>query len=1113
MQLHESPLMSKVIHGARVTGRDFDGTAWQAQCEVVVRSAEGNDRLLLRQDGRIAEIEPAPDAGSLLLHAQNRDTLWVLAQAKGQGGKSARVGLRCLVPMQAVSSESAFEIGVDQRVADSLHQQMRIDQPVVASAVEWLTDEFVCPVAGDEALGRVFVCPRERGDVRAMQLIGRRFRLDLKRDDQQVFWVERTAKHRASEDDACIVMTGAIRFVDASAGVQPQEPSQRLLLDTAVTSFGTYLELWGLYGQKEWVREITRAAELQALPYTACVPASDEGGGWRLTVQPEALSAFRRRWERLASDEDQLELDDDPPDWRSDYYTDLGQRDRRRLFSGNPHWEMTSLVVEGRSEKRPPQCGYVFLSLKGHRTLHERRLAAWRAIDSGAGVKTLRALLQDVPTPTQRPSTLTALTPYARQSFRSGRPTTRQEEAVRVALNTPDIALIIGPPGTGKTQVIAALERRLSELNEGQLIAHDVLVSSFQHDAVENALERTEVYGLPAVKVGGSARRRDEFDPVNAWRERKEQAMSARVQQMEQSDPAAPLLVELDRQVHRLLLLGVEPGLRQRALDDLDASLTALDRLGIRPGAAWQSDWENYREQPPEPAQVAQSLSPARRRMLLRRVRALRCQAVAFGDDGPAQAYKVLGLLRHEAGLLTVADQALLLRASDVDAMPDAALLEALSSLRDALIDRLQPDWRPIVQRHRLDDHARGLLQRLQTELADKMRESRHGVHGVLTRYRDALSAYPDQVNRAVKAYSSIVGATCQQAASRHMSLLKTDKPDAPSMKSLQFGSVIIDEAARANPLDLFVPMALASRRIVLVGDHRQLPHLLDSEIEDEIRAERGDQASSKVYRDSLFERLWRQLQQRAAADGFSRVVMLDTQFRMHPRLGDFVSRQFYESAGLGRVHSGRPDKDFEWLVPGHGMSVCAWIDVPQARGLEDRSGSSRRRMAEVQRVAREVSRLLRELPEDRSIGVITFYAAQRDAIVAELGKPDAKRLYIGTVDAFQGKEFDVVVMSVVRSNALLLPHPLPASSARDGEADESEPHRLAQERAWSRKYGHLRTANRLNVAMSRQRRLLIAVGDRGMFEGEAARAAVPEMCAFLDFCDAEARLHAGETP
>ena len=117
------------------------------QSEVVVRSVEGGGRLLLRQDDRIAEIEPAPDAGSLLLHAQNLDALWVLAQARVQG-KSARVGLRCLVPMQAVSSESAFEIGVDQRVADSLHQQMRIDQPVVASAVEWLTDEFNLPGGG-----------------------------------------------------------------------------------------------------------------------------------------------------------------------------------------------------------------------------------------------------------------------------------------------------------------------------------------------------------------------------------------------------------------------------------------------------------------------------------------------------------------------------------------------------------------------------------------------------------------------------------------------------------------------------------------------------------------------------------------------------------------------------------------------------------------------------------------------------------------------------------------------------------------------------------------------------------------------------------------------------
>jgi DNA polymerase III delta prime subunit len=1111
MQLHESPLLSKDIHGARVVSRNFDAKGWKTQREVVVRQAEGE--LLLRQDDRIVALEAAPDAGPLLLHAQNLEVLWLLAQVKGQGSQSPRVGLRCLVPMQAVQCVSAFEIGVDQRVADSLHQQKRIDRPAVALAVEWLSEEFLCPEEGDGSMPRIFVRPRERGDAQAIQLIGRRFRLDLKRDERHVFWVERTAKHRAHDDDACVVMRGPIRFVDASAGVQPQEQNERLLLDTAVTSFGTYLELWGFYGQKEWEREITRVAKLQALPYTACVSASDEGGGWRLTVQPDASNAFRGRWKKLASDDDQVELDDDAPDWSSDYYTDLEHRDRRRVFRGKPRWLHDGLVVEGESRKQPPSSGYVYLSLAGHRTQHERRLSARRAIDSGAGVKTLRALLQDVPTPTQRPSNLTALTPYARQSFRSGKPTAKQEEAVRVALNTPDIALIIGPPGTGKTQVIAALERRLSELNEGQVIAHDVLVSSFQHDAVENALERTEVYGLPAVKIGGSSRRRAGFDPVESWRERKEREMSVRLQQVEHSEPAARLLAELDQQVHRLLLLGVNPGQRQRALDDLQALVEALGRLRIRPSAAWQSDWDSYREEPTDPALAAQTLSPVRRKTLTRQVRALRCQSVAFGDDGAAQAYKVLGLLKGEAGLLTAEDQALLLQASAMDGVPDTTLLDALSALRNILLDHLRFDWRPVVQRHRLDDQVRTLLQRLQTELAQKVRESRHGVHGVLTRYRDALGAYPDQVHRAVKAYSSIVGATCQQSASRQMSLLKTDRQEISSMKSLQFGSVIIDEAARANPLDLFVPMALASRRIVLVGDHRQLPHLLDSEIEEEIRAEHGDQASSEVYKRSLFERLGRQLQQRAAADGFSRVVMLDTQFRMHPRLGDFMSRQFYESAGLGKVHSGRAAQDFEWLAPGHGLSVCAWIDVPQAKGLEERSGSSRQRMAEAQQVAREVSRLLKELPEERSIGVITFYAAQRDAIVAALGNPDAKRLHIGTVDAFQGKEFDVVVLSVVRSNTLPLPRSLPASSAGGGEVEDSEPHRLAQERAWSRKYGHLRTANRLNVAMSRQRRLLIAVGDRSMFEGDAAREAVPELRAFLDFCDEEARLHAKETP
>ena len=94
-------------------------------------------------------------------------------------------------------------------------------------------------------------------------------------------------------------------------------------------------------------------------------------------------------------------------------------------------------------------------------------------------------------------------------------PNDRQWLALDVALNTPDIALVQGPPGTGKTRVIAALQARLAENDEGvdpNGLAGNTLLTSFQHDAVENAAAATRVMGLPAVKVGfrrGSAEVRD----------------------------------------------------------------------------------------------------------------------------------------------------------------------------------------------------------------------------------------------------------------------------------------------------------------------------------------------------------------------------------------------------------------------------------------------------------------------------------------------------------------------------------------------------------------------------------------------------------------------------
>ena len=167
-------------------------------------------------------------------------------------------------------------------------------------------------------------------------------------------------------------------------------------------------------------------------------------------------------------------------------------------------------------------------------------------------------------------------------------------------------------------------------------------------------------------------------------------------------------------------------------------------------------------------------------------------------------------------------------------------------------------------------------------------------------------------------------------------------------------------------------------------------------------------------------------------------------------------------------------------------------------------------RRAEATAIAKEVKRIADSCGPTLSIGVISFYRAQcdliLDALVDEgLAEEDDgeirisrsyrqtesgdERLRVGTVDAFQGKEFDVVFLSIVRANDVVV------SDQKEGDE---------RERLLNGKYGHLRLANRLNVAMSRQRKLLVAVGDKRMAEDHVSEEAVPALTAFLKLCREE---------
>ncbi|MNL56052.1 hypothetical protein D3C87_1795160 [compost metagenome] len=102
------------------------------------------------------------------------------------------------------------------------------------------------------------------------------------------------------------------------------------------------------------------------------------------------------------------------------------------------------------------------------------------------------------------------------------------------------------------------------------------------------------------------------------------------------------------------------------------------------------------------------------------------------------------------------------------------------------------------------------------------------------------------------------------------------------------------------------------------------------------------------------------------------------------------------------------------------------------------------------------------------------------------------ERLRVGSVDAFQGKEFDVVLLSCVRTYQSAKPN----SASEDEETD--------REKQLNRQFGFLRLPNRMNVAMSRQRQMLICVGDAALATSPEAEKAVPALAAFYQMCGGE---------
>jgi len=252
---------------------------------------------------------------------------------------------------------------------------------------------------------------------------------------------------------------------------------------------------------------------------------------------------------------------------------------------------------------------------------------------------------------------------------------------------------------------------------------------------------------------------------------------------------------------------------------------------------------------------------------------------------------------------------------------------------------------------------------------------------------------------------------------------------DDSILDDLRFDVLVIDEACQSVEPGCWVPLRRADR-LILAGDHLQLPPTILS-----------DAAKKEGYAVSLMERL---------VNHYGDLVtrQLTVQYRMHEAIMGFSSQHFYDNtltadesvrlhvlSDLPRIQSDLVSDDPVTFIDTAGTG---WQEELEPEGL------SKRNPEEGRLVLKQVNALCEAGLSPSDIAVIAPYAAQvrwlREHAIYD-------QLEIDTVDGFQGREKEAVVISLVRSNAI-------------GEI------------------GFLSDARRMNVALTRAKRKMIIVGD-----------------------------------
>ena len=833
---------------------------------------------------------------------------------------------------------------------------------------------------------------------------------------------------------------------------------------------GSYLNTWDIYLEKEGEILLDKAKEIGVLKIINTKKTDD---GYELKIENFL------KIENLLNEGDYLSIVNDVPNYINDNLTwiehiaQLEQQDEINIKqSNNQSFEIIKIedgfidirTNENISELKSKK---IVLSIYGDEIQLKRKLEARKRLLEGRSANPLLGLIIEDSDEIQnylRPKKINKLEPltsHVQNKIFSNPPTPNQIEAIDIALNTPDIAIIQGPPGTGKTTVLTAIIERLNEESDKENIKGQILVAGFQHDAVENIIQRLDINGIPTPKFGkktGTMIDMNSYERVIQWSEKIATKLKGKIEFSKQDkinrlNQYFEIYLKTPSQHSAINILEYIINEISNDLNDeiIENSKSILKKINTK-------QIENMED--------------------LKVIYALRTTKEAFLDDG---IQRNLALLVSSIGKSLDENKKKLLQGADI--VDIKSYLEKLTKLKFSLIDRCYP--KPIFRVEKPNQEIIKLKESVEKELSSG-KSDKDRINTILADYINELECNPFGLKSMIEEYSYVYSSTTGQ--SNQATKQKMNNKD----KDVSFDTVIIDEAARVAPMDLLITMVLAKRRIILVGDHRQLPHMVDEDV-----IKRSDLSENEYINESIFGYLKKRAKKLEEYDNIKRTVTLDNQYRTHPMLGQFVSDNFYKrydeafNSPLGTT-IGKVDDFFNQRLNGIENIPAIWLDVSNKEGKEQRAWS---RKCEAQRIIEYLKKwIFSQEGENLSFGIITFYRNQAEMITnlinEEFTKEQrdsfSKRLKVGTVDSFQGMEFDIVFLSVVRSRDI------------NTINDKLKDYKL---------FGFLISKNRLCVSMSRQKKSLIVVGDKKFFESDRAKTDVEELYNFLQICKDEGKV------